>query len=144
MIGTQVKQEAIPVAQKITTKLRSATAPELIQVAPGKFMQNGHGKLPDVVLASLRPCGDGTFQVLPITERIVRLTPALVRRLGFGSDRGRTLKRLGVAGFIEVMYPAPKCAMINLDSWYNHLRRVAEDPFFWEKAANKKAYQQAL
>jgi len=134
----------IPVTERLTTKLRSATAPELVQVSPGRWMVNGGGRLPDVVLASLSPCGDGTYQCLPFTERLAPLDAALVHRLGFGSDRGRTLKRLAKAGFIEIIYPTPKRPLINLDSYYNHLRRVAEDPEFWEKKDNLKAYQETI
>jgi hypothetical protein len=136
MIATR---QTIPVTERLATKLRSATAPEMVQVAPGRWMVNGGGKPPEVVIASLSARGDGTYECLPITERLAALTAALIKRLGFSSDRGRTLKRLAMAGFIEIIYPSPRRALINLDSYYNHLRRVAEDPEFWQDEANRKA-----
>jgi hypothetical protein len=116
----------------------------MVQVAPGRWMVNGGGEPPEVVIASLSKRGDGTYECLPITERMAALDAALVRRLGFSSDRGRTLKRLAMAGFIEIVYPSPKRALINLDSYYNHLRRVAEDPEFWKNDANRKAYTETI
>ena len=134
----------IPCAQRLATKLTSATAPELIQVAPGRWMPNGGGKLPDVCLATFRPMKDGTVELLPITDRLVALTPPLVKRLGFSDDDASTLQRLATAGFIEIVRVSPHRRLINLDSYYNHLRRVAEDPEFWDNEANRAAYREAL
>jgi hypothetical protein len=107
-------------------------------------MPNGGGKLPDVCLATFRPMKDGTVELLPITDRLVALTPPLVKRLGFSDDDASTLQRLATAGFIEIVRVSPHRRLINLDSYYNHLRRVAEDPEFWDNEANRAAYREAL
>jgi hypothetical protein len=134
----------IPRAQKLVTKLSAATAPELIQIAPGRWMPNGGGKLPDVCLATFRRMNDGTVELLPITERLFALTEPLVKRLGFTDGDASTLQRLATAGFIEIVRVSPHRRLINLDSYYNHLRRVAEDPEFWDNEDNRAAYREAL
>jgi hypothetical protein len=74
----------------------------------------------------------------------MRLDRRLARMLGFAGQYA-TLHRLGWAGFIEIVSPSPGVSLLNLDSWFNHLRRCAEDPEFWSKSGpNYRAYSEAI
>ena len=74
-------------------------------------------------------------------------TPSVLRlakKLGF-LGTWETIIRLGRAGFIEVIQVAPRVTLINIDSWYNHLRRCAEDPDFWELSRDAiKEYRKCI
>ena len=116
----------------------------MVATAPGKFVPYRTETPPDVSLCSWQANGDGTFCPVPHTERMVRLNRKLAKFLGF-TDRWDTLIRLGRAGFIEVVLISPHCTMLNLDSWFNHLRRCAEDPEFWDAHRNNyKEYRKSI
>jgi hypothetical protein len=88
--------------------------------------------------------GDGTMTPVPVTQRLVRLDYDLARMLGFPGGYN-TLRRLGEAGFVEIIKAAPSFHLINLDSWFNHLRRCAENPEFWDRQGkNFKVYQSVI
>ncbi len=138
-LGMDAKQTA-RASEPITTRLRRATAPKMIQVAPGVFARENTSAVPDVTLAYWIPQDDGTFKLLPFTERMVRITTKLVRMLGFGGQYN-TLMRLGEAGFVEIVRIAPNTHLINLDSWFNHVRRCAENTEFWDDKKRLNTYQ---
>lgn len=122
-----------PMQMAITDRLRQATKPVMVKVAPGRYAPAIPGKAPDMMLCYLHDNGDGTMTPEPINQRLVRLDSTLARMLGFAGQYS-TLRRLGEAGFIEIVKAAPGFTLINLDSWFNHLRRCAEDPEFWDKS----------
>lgn len=123
--------------------LRRATRKGWSEVAPGKWVRTARGKAPDQLICQVLENRDGTFRFVPLEDRMVKITPALTRRLGMGSTTN-TLHYLGRAGFVEVARPAPKLCMLNLDSFYNHLRRTVEDPDFWSRPKNIEAYRDVL
>jgi len=125
-------------------RLREATKPSMVQVAPGKYAPNRTQEPPEVSLCRWQTNGDGTFSPLPCTERLVRLDQNLVRLLGF-PGQWCTLTRLARAGFIETIQIAPHFTLLNLDSWFNHLRRCAEDTEFWDAHRNNyKEYRKSI
>lgn len=129
----------------IAERIREATRPEMVQVAPGRYMPRADAEqVPDVTLAEYKRLADGSYAVVPFRERLARMTPELMDVLGLGARTRRTLLRLGRAGFIEVIQMSPRCFMLNLDSYFGHLRRMAEDPWFWENPENRKAYMEAV
>ena len=130
--------------QKLAAKIADATPSTLVQIAPGRWMIVGGGALPDVCLVSFRRMPDGTLELQPITDRLVALTEPIIKKLGFTDGDASTLRRLATAGFIEIVRVSPHRRLINLDSYYNHLRRVAKDPEFWDNEANRAAYREAL
>jgi len=76
---------------------------------------------------------DGTLGIRPLKgARNMRLTRHSIRALGF-DKRLTTLVRLARAGFIEVSHPSPGIRLLNVDSWFEHLRRTQEDPDFWDE-----------
>lgn len=130
----------------IIDRLREATRPVMSQVAPGLFAPyRATGKhVPENCLCFWSDKGDGTYFLMPHNQRLVRLDAELAELLGFRGQY-QTIRRLGEAGFIEVIQIAPHTYFINLDSWFNHLRRCAEDPEFWEKSKkNLKAYRSVI
>lgn len=123
--------------------MAAATAARMVQVAPGRYVPTKEGDAPDFTFARWSKKANGEYELLPEATRLVRLTGELIRQLGF-AGRADTLFRLGRAGFIEVVKVSPQAAMINLDSWFNHVRRCAEDPEFWETEENRDEYRKAL
>lgn len=125
--------------------LKRAVRPAMAEVAPGKFVPMApRGRAPEVALCVWHQNEDGTHTPRPINQRMVRLDRELARLLGFQNGYN-TLRRLGRAGYVELIAAAPHCTMINLDSWFNHLRRCAEDPEFWSAQKNNlREYRKAI
>jgi hypothetical protein len=127
----------------INQRLIEATRPDMIQVAPGRWAPRPGRKAPDVTLATWQANADGTYTPTPICERMVKLTRKLTTMLGF-PGQFETIRRLGRAGYVECIKLTPHIYMLNLDSWFGHLRRCAEDPDFWDQdGKNLRAYKQA-
>ncbi len=125
-------------------RLREATRPAMIAVAPGKFVPNRMDQPPELSLCSWQGNGDGTFSPIPKTERMVRINRKLMTLLGF-DGQWSTVTRLARAGFIECVQLAPHCTLLNLNSWYGHLRRCAETEDFWNpKGENYKHYRKYI
>ena len=66
-----------------------------------------------------------------------------LRMLGLGPTQMRTLDRLAHAGLIELYAISPRRKMLKLESWTAHLRRVAEDPEFWERPEMRRRWRLA-
>jgi hypothetical protein len=116
----------------------------MVQVAPGKYVPNRAKAPPETSICHWQSNSDGTFSPLPVTERLVRINQKLVTMMGF-SGRWATLTRLARGGFIEIIQVSPHCAMLNIDSWFNHLRRCAEHPDFWDSDGdNYKEYRKVI
>lgn len=123
--------------------LEAARRGAWVQVAPGRWSLRRPGKLPGFVVCGVVPNGDGTVRFEPMPEKMVKVTPEITRAMGLGV-RSDTLHFLGRAGFVEMLFPSPRLALLNMDSWMNHLRRVAEDRDFWRKPRNLDAYRDVL
>ena len=126
----------------LVDRLREATKPMMVKVAPGKWAPaKPHSKLPYMTVCFWQDNGDGTFSPIPVTERLVKLDSDVALKLGFDGQYN-TLRRLGEAGFVEIVKAAPGLTLLNIDSWFNHLRRCAEDPEFWDrKRKNFQTYK---
>jgi len=112
---------------------------DLVQVSPGRYSYAG-GAAPEQVVAETYRHADGTLGIRPMAGcRNVRLsrgaTPGI---LGVSSD---TVVRLGMAGFVDVYHVSPGVFLLDLDSWFGHLRKVQEDPDFWDReGGNYRTY----
>jgi hypothetical protein len=139
------KPTACGVMDDLPKRLKRATQPEMVEVGPGVYApRNPDRKVADTTLARWEQTDRG-WRAIPICERLVRLDPKLAALMGFDGRNYNTLRRLGRAGFIEIIVIAPHTTLINLDSWFNHLRRCAENPEYWEKGGPAyRAYQEAL
>lgn len=125
--------------------LRQAARPVLRQVSPGRWVAEPGRPVPGYCLATVAPQADGTYTVAPLPEKMQRLNVKLLGALGLGAEMYDTLYRLARAGFIEIARLSPGTGLLNLDSYYNHLRRVSEDPDFWQAGkGNLEAYREAL
>jgi len=118
---------------------------KLVEVAPGRFTLAPAGRRdPEVALCHVIPLGDGEYKLMPECVTWARVTGALLKSMGL-SSQWLTLYRLARAGFIELVRVAPHTYLLNLDSWFGHLQRCAEDEEFWEKgSANREEYRRAL
>jgi len=139
-------QELLPSARLLSLQKGS-----LVQIAPGLY-RSAEGvdpdSIPDVILARTVRAVDGAVRLVPAGEQWVRLDSDVVRALGFAGDC-KTLLRLGMAGFIEIVRVAPRCKLLNLSSWWGHVRRVSEDQDFWSPddskgKARRTAYLRAI
>jgi hypothetical protein len=141
-------REAMQASGPIQSRLRAATRPAMVQVAPGKYLRSpntgAEQQADGVTLARWSANGDGTYSPLPYTEPMVRVDARLIHLLGF-RGQWHTLARLARAGFIEMIRIAPGTTMLNLNSYFNHLARCAEDAEFWDKGkGNFEEYRKAL
>ncbi|MDF3129267.1 hypothetical protein P0Y35_08675 [Kiritimatiellaeota bacterium B1221] len=123
--------------------------PILREVAPGKFVPTAGTSedLPDVMLCRIRDLGNGEVSLEPYREEWMRMDEDNLKLLGLEKSR-HTILRLAAAGFIEALKVAPHTWMLNLTSYYNHLRRIAEAQAdgenFWEEGnGNREAYREA-
>ena len=113
----------------------------MIEVAPGQWKPvDPDAQIPSVTMAYWSPNDDGTWKLIPFKDHLVRLNSTLARALGFPGQYN-TLLRLAAAGFVEIVRAAPGTSLLNLDSWFNHLRRCAEDPDFWKDPKRLKVYK---
>jgi hypothetical protein len=133
------------VAEPLPERLRKATRPAMVETAPGKWVPaNPRAEVAEYVLSKWRKNADGTYTAIPFRDHLQRLDGKLARILGFPSG-WNTIRRLGRAGFVELLTISPGVTLINLDSWFNHLRRCAENPELWEKGGKwYRAYKDAL
>lgn len=130
----------------IIDRLKEATRPVMSQVAPGLYApyRSKSTKVAEHCLCFWSDRGDGTYYLIPHNQRLVRLDAELAELLGFRGQY-QTIRRLGEAGFVEIIQVAPHTYFINLDSWFNHLRRCAEDPEFWAREKkNLKTYRSVI
>lgn len=131
----------------LTERLKDAVKPEMIQVAPDKWVPtNKDGQVPDISLCRwIKNEKDGTYFPQPFTERFARVDAKLVQLLGLHVRQWATLTRLARANFIEMIQVAPRVTILNLDSWNNHLRRCAENPEMWDPdGPHIKEYKKSL
>jgi hypothetical protein len=118
--------------RKIVDALRAATKPRMVQVAIGQFVPAAPGAGAETCLARfVLDEASHRYTLVPDEIRMVRLNSRTARLLGF-DGQWHTLWNLGEAGFVEIVRVAPHVRMLNLDSWFNHLRRCAEDPYMWD------------
>jgi hypothetical protein len=147
MNGVQLKPAVLKrpslTTKPLSTRLAAITARRMIPVAPGRYVSAQGKSAPDFTFARWSRRPDGHYELLPEETHMVRLTGSVIRMLGF-NERADTIFRLARAGFVEVVQIAPKTTMLNLDSWWNHVRRCAEDPDFWNNTANIDEYRKAL
>jgi hypothetical protein len=131
------------VAGTMAARLQHVTQADMVQVAPGIWTPKGPGEVTELTLAHWVAQGDGTYRLTPYRDRLVRLCRRVASLLGFHGYYN-TLFRLWWAGYIEIVKVAPGTHLINLDSYYNHLRRCAEDPEFWDDKARLEEYQRGF
>ena len=115
----------------------------LVEVAPGMYRPTNPADVPEIVLARLAATGNGAYRLVPAGEAWVRLCTEVVSALGFCGSWD-TILRLSAAGFVETVKIAPGTTLLNMQSWWGHLRRCSEDPWFWEEPKRRECYLDAV
>ena len=126
-------------------ELKDKTAPVMVRVSPDKYgwiPRDGHE--PDrFCFGRWVRTSDGTFSLIPIAGKYVRLTEELAAHLGFRDlDRNRrftTLVRLANAGYIDLVHVSPGCRMLDIESWFRHLAACMENPNLWAEGGEERA-----
>lgn len=114
---------------------------KMIHIGPGRWASAIGAQPPEVTLAQWCDAGSH-WELRPYDEPLVRVDTKILRLLGMTRSHLKTLRRLGETGFIECFAAGPHFLMLNLASWANHLRRCAEDPYFWAPGrGNIEAYR---
>ena len=85
------------------------------------------------------------YTLTPVGGRWVRMSAKLCAELGFrdmSRDRKHeTMMRLHRAGFIDMVQPSPGVWLLDIDSWFRHLKACAENPEMWEEdSEDRKTY----
>lgn len=126
-------------------RLKAATRPPMIQVAPHLWAPDPEAdRVLEITLARFVEAEGGHYRLVPVLENMARVNSDLLTKLGL-ERQFLTLYRLARAGFIEMIRIAPHTYLLNLDSYYNHVRRCAEDPEFWDAGVgNREEYRKAL
>jgi len=74
--------------------------------------------------------------------RWVRLSAGLCAELGFRDvsryRKHETVMRLCRAGFIDMVQPSPGVWLLDIDSWFRHLKACAENPEMWEDGSEDR------
>jgi hypothetical protein len=129
-----------------TAQLRKATAPVMVPVAPHLYALDPNcPRAPEFSIGKYLEVAPGKFKFVPVLEHFARVDNRVLSELGI-ANQWHTLCRLARAGFIELIAIAPRCYLLNLDSYYNHVRRCAEggEGFWSEGKGNLEAYREAL
>ena len=128
-----------------TRQLKAATRPAMIRIAPNLYAPDpACPKVPEFSIGKFVEVTAGRYEFRPVLENFVRVNQDVLQKLGIGRQ-WHTLVRLSRAGFVELIKVAPGCYLINLDSYYNHVRRCAEaGPEFWDKPGHLEQYRRAL
>lgn len=129
----------------LSERIRRATRPVMVQIAPGVYAKHPDAAAAqEITIARYVEDAPGQYRLVAMPERLFRLTQPLLDMIGMSRQR-MTIMRLARAGMIEVVKVSPSTCMINLDSWFNHVRRCAEEPDLWERGGKYlREYQRAL
>jgi hypothetical protein len=104
-------------------------------------------EVPEMVFCDVVPIdgSPGHYKLVPRSlEKLVRVSPELIEKLGLGSSRDQTtLKRLIRAGFVDGGRVSPQVYTVNLASYFQHLKRCSENPDFWDDPKVRAEYSNA-
>jgi hypothetical protein len=125
--------------QRTSSLANGRHPPRMVEVGPGQFAPAPvQGELPfgvpETVFCDVveLPQG-GVYKLVPRSwEQLERVTVELCARLGLGRQT-RTLRRLIRGGFVDGGRVSPEVYTVNLASYFQHLKRCAEDPDYWER-----------
>lgn len=142
-----VLEQRGPRKKTLAEAVAQATKSEMVRVAPGRqgwVAASADTKIPDYVLCRWAKQADNTHAPVPVSGRLVKVSPDLLALLGFNtgrrSSRYETLYRLANAGFIEMVRISPGCWLIDLDSWYRHLSDCMSNPEMWDDEAEARQH----
>lgn len=121
---------------------RGALKPDMIRVSPTDWVwrPTDASRVPTYGLLKWHPVGDGTYKPVPICQRCMVVSRELLDAIGFrGWNKSlgdATLTRLAIADEIALFNIAPRCRMIDIDSWYRYLDDCMTNPDKWEPGSS--------
>lgn len=144
-VATCKKTQVSALSPQLSTSLTVHPLGVTVEVVPGKRVVGlSDAAAPRVAIADWLPVGDGSYKpIARIHTKLVRLTEEMPEKLGLGIGY-RSLLRLMQAGFVDFEQPAPRTYLVNLQSYFDHVKKCKADPEFWERPENLKRYLQAL
>lgn len=123
--------------EQLAERLRDLARGDYVRVAPEKnaWVPRENVKPGGMVMCRWVKGSDGYHRPMPVGGRFVRLCPSVAAELGFRHldrrVRYETIMRLWRADMIDMIQCSPKCFFLDLDSWFRHLARCAENPDMW-------------
>ena len=132
-------------------RLMELSRSDMVRVSPERYayIPAAHCKtVPEFCLARWVKDRAGEYNLLPMSGNWVRMTSKVAALMGWREvDRScsyETLKRLGVAGFIEFVHVAPGTHLIEIGSWFRHLAECQDNPEMWERgSSDRETYAEA-
>jgi len=129
--------------QAFAQRLAELTRPDMVRVAPDKncWLPKQNAAVPNYALCRWVKSGQG-YAPIPVGGRWVRLSAGLCAELGFRDvsryRKHETVMRLYRAGFIDMVQASPGVWLLNIDSWFRHLKACAENPEMWEDGSEDR------
>lgn len=80
---------------------------------------------------------------IELGEDYVMLDNHGLRRIGLTPAQTKLLLRLEHAGWIVLHQITPRRRLLRLSSWTEHLRRVSQNPDFWDTPENRRKWRLA-
>jgi hypothetical protein len=105
-----------------SVNLNSDKATRLVQIAPGVHV--------DTTVVRIDPA-----------RKYLLMDVDGYTQIGLNPDQRNTLSRLYQAGQITLYQVSPRVVLLDLESWHAHLKRVAEDPWYWEDRRRLNTYR---
>jgi hypothetical protein len=135
----------VTAANPLADRLRKASRPPMVKVAPGLYVKEPAADgVVEMCIGRFVPEADGQhYRFVPLMENMVRVDARVLKMIGMERQM-KTLERLGRGGFIEVVRVAPHTTLLNLESWYGHVARCAEEGEEYWSERRVREYRRAL
>lgn len=130
--------------QAFAARVAELTRPDMVRVAPDRdcWVPKPGAAVPAFTVCRWVKRGDGMVPI-PVGGRWMRLSAELCAELGFRDvnryRKHETMMRLHRAGFIDMVQPSPGVWLLDIDSWYRHLKACADNPEMWEEGSDDRA-----
>ena len=127
---------------RLPEELKAESLSNMMRVAPGVdawFPRDG--KPDEFCFARWTPAADGNgWRPVPVGGRLARITPELCAEIGLGKvdteGQRRTLFRLARAGFVDIVHVSPGVWLLDVQSWFAHLRACMDNPGMWDPGSD--------
>lgn len=117
-----------------------------VKIVPNEICQPWpqHLPLPEQIgVFEWVPRGDGTYEPkIRLHSKMIRMRATITDELGLGITYN-SLRRLMTAGFVKSRQITPGQYAFDLQSYYQHVAKVAADPEFWT-GQNLRRYMEAI
>ena len=127
----------------VSGRMSELARPDMVRVSPDKdcWVPKPGAQVPQLTVCRWSKSGEG-FKPVPVGGKWVRLSAGLCAELGFRDvsrwRKHETMMRLYRAGFIDMVQPSPGVWLLDIDSWFRHLKNCAENPDIWEDGSEDR------